>query len=49
MSLALSNAAGAGGLLRTRRIIAAWRASIWTIPPAAPSTSPDEIIGAAPL
>ena len=47
--LAASNAFGAGCLLRTRRIIAAWRASTWTMPPAAASTSTEEIIGAAPL
>jgi len=40
---------GAGGLLRLRRISAAWRASICTMLPAAPRTSPDLIIGAAPL
>ena len=49
ISLALSNPRGAGGLLRTSRIIAAWRASTCAIEPAAVSTSPDWISGPAPL
>ena len=39
ISLAASKAFGAGGLLRTRRIIAAWRASTWTMLPADDGTT----------
>jgi hypothetical protein len=44
-----SNATGAGSSPRWSRIRAACRPSIWTIDPAAASTSCDWISGAAPL
>ena len=49
MSDALSNASGAGGLPRSRRMSAAWRASTCAMAPAAARTSAAWIIGAAPL
>ena len=49
MDSSSSKASGAGGSPRSILIAAAWRASTWTMPPAAARTSFDSIIGAAPL
>jgi len=49
MSSALSKPPSLIGSVLSRRIAAAWRASTWTMLPAAASTSLDSIAGAAPL
>src|SRR6185503_18916567 len=48
-SRGLSKPLSVGGCPFSRRIAAAWRASTWTMLPAAASTSVDSIMGAAPL